>query len=136
MWLDTFSQAHPSLPLGHWRARLPELYACWDEARVLVYARGADSADGMIAVSRQGQLRCLFVARAIQGSGAGSALLHRVLEEYPGLAVRVLEENLVARYFFQRHGFREQQRSFCPVARQEQLLMERAGDAGVARRSA
>lgn len=128
LWMDTFSQAHPSLPLCYWRARLPDLHRCWGEETVLVYCSGGtDRADGMIATSKGGELTCLFVARALQGTGAGSDLLSGVLGTQPWLSVCVLEENLGARYFFQRHGFREHERRYCPVARQDQLLMHRAG---------
>ncbi len=87
--------------------------------------RGLERADGLIAVNRDGELCCLFVARAAQGSGAGSLLLEHLLEEGHVSRARILEENLGGRFFLQRHGFVEVDRNSNPVAGQQELLMER-----------
>jgi ribosomal protein S18 acetylase RimI-like enzyme len=53
----------------------------------------------------------LFVDPTLQGCGVGSMLLDTALRKFPGRVVLdVFEENKSARAFYEKHGFREQDR--------------------------
>ncbi|WP_237059831.1 GNAT family N-acetyltransferase [Microbulbifer sediminum] len=126
LWIDTFSEAHPSLPRRFWEARRPVFYRALAAETVRVFSRcGLVRPDGLVSVSSDGELQCLFVARALQGTGAGSLLLDHVVEENRVRSVRVLEENLGGRFFLQRYGFIETGREANPVAGQQELVMYR-----------
>ena len=126
LWLDTFQHAHPSLPTSYWvqqetHARL----CCAVDGGGRVYCeRDRERADGFALVSRSGELLLIFVSRALQCRGAGSALLAEAERLHQQLWVAVLEENLGARYFFQTHGFVEQDRHYMADAGQHVLQME------------
>jgi GNAT superfamily N-acetyltransferase len=65
---------------------------------------------------RCAELYALYVAPGWWSTGTGRALMHRVLDEtrsegYPRITVWVLERNARARRFYERAGFRLQDRS-------------------------
>jgi ribosomal protein S18 acetylase RimI-like enzyme len=68
-------------------------------------------------------LGLLIVAPGAQGQGVGSELMSLAKRGRPQLHVSLLEENLRARYFCQKHGFVEMERQLCRDTGQEQLLM-------------
>ena len=125
IWLDTFRHAHPSLPDAYWAQQEPLVRRwCGDSSGGRVYcARHRDRADGFALVSPVGEVLLIFVSRALQGRGAGSALLSEAARKHPHLWAAVLEENLGARYFFQTHGFEEQERRYQADASQHRLEM-------------
>lgn len=128
IWLDTHSHAHASLPDSYWAQQEPQVRAwCSAGCGGLVYcARERDRADGFALASHAGELLLIFVSRALQGRGAGSALMAAAAPKQPQLWVSVLEENLGARYFFQTHGFVEQERRYQADVGQHLLQMEAA----------
>ena len=128
IWLDTFRHAHPSLPESYWAQQAGQVrHWCQDFRAGRVYcARDRDRPDGFALVGPGGELLLIFVSRALQGRGAGSALMAEAARQHTQLWVAVLEENLGARYFFQTHGFLEQERRFQADAGQHLLQMEAA----------
>jgi ribosomal protein S18 acetylase RimI-like enzyme len=68
------------------------------------------------AQSLTAELYALYVAPAYWSTGAGRALMGRVLEEaqaegYPRILLWVLEQNAQARRFYERAGFRQRDRT-------------------------
>jgi ribosomal protein S18 acetylase RimI-like enzyme len=67
----------------------------------------ADALAGFIAL-RDRHIDQLYVDPSCQRGGAGSALLERALASAPGrITLDVFEDNLGARAFYEKHGFRE-----------------------------
>jgi GNAT superfamily N-acetyltransferase len=65
---------------------------------------------------RRAELYALYVTPGWWSTGTGRALMHRVLEEtrredYPRIVLWVLAQNVRARRFYERAGFRPQGRS-------------------------
>ena len=126
LWLDTFQHAHPSLPESYWaqqESRVRNWCKCVGAGWVYC-AQDKKRPDGFVLISNSGELLVLFISRAQQGRGAGSALLAEAAQKHPQLWLAVLEENLGARYFFQTHGFVEQDRHYMADAGQHVLQME------------
>jgi GNAT superfamily N-acetyltransferase len=70
----------------------------------------ADAMAGFIALTDR-HVDQLYVDPSRQRGGAGSALLERALANAPGrITLDVFEENLGARAFYEKHGFRARHR--------------------------
>ncbi|WP_346838273.1 GNAT family N-acetyltransferase [Microbulbifer sp. SAOS-129_SWC] len=112
LWLYSVITAHPSLPRDYWRARLAAFRRdCLDADYCLVYTeRGHRSADGFALVAGDDTLKFLCVTPALAGHGAGAALMEATKRACPQLQAHLLQENLLGRYFLQRHGFVETER--------------------------
>lgn len=112
LWLYSVITAHPNLPRHYWHARLQEFRRqCLGADRCLVYSEpGHCAADGFAVVARDRSLVFLCVTPALAGRGGGSELMRAAKLGRPQLQATLLQENLVGRYFLQRHGFVEVER--------------------------
>lgn len=71
---------------------------------------------------KERQLHQLFVLPAAQGQGVGSALLEHAMSQLEhGMWLSVFAENVVARRFYNQHGFHEGEHSLHPQTRQETI---------------
>ncbi|WP_193163397.1 GNAT family N-acetyltransferase [Microbulbifer hainanensis] len=125
LWLYSVITAHPSVPRHYWQSRLGDFRRrCKVSECSLVYTAGKHrSADGFAAVDRDGALTFLCVTPSEAGHGIGSALMEAVKRSQPQLEARLLQENLLGRYFLQQHGFVETERQPNPAAGQAEILM-------------
>jgi GNAT superfamily N-acetyltransferase len=93
--------------------RVPEIvgYASYGPERDVNGTPGLCPADAGSPDACVAELYALYVAPAWWSTGIGRALMERVLSEvrgegYPRIALWVLEENMRARRFYERSGFR------------------------------
>ncbi|MFV8782895.1 GNAT family N-acetyltransferase [Microbulbifer sp. SA54] len=139
LWFHLACTSHPSLPLDFWREQQEavrrELVGALgrpgkkgnpagEPLTHWVYTLpGSQAAEGLVTVSKEGQVRSIFVSPAAQRQGIGSALIAQAKFGKAQLEAAVLEENLGGRYFLQQHGFVETSRRFCAAANQEEVVM-------------
>jgi GNAT superfamily N-acetyltransferase len=75
----------------------------WPDCTIIGAERDGDLV-GVIAF-REGRVEQLYVMPAAQGQGIGSALLEIAKAAYPQLCLWTFQRNVVARRFFEGHGF-------------------------------
>lgn len=129
LWLYSVITAHPSLPRDYWRRQLAEFRRdCIRAGCSLVYSEaGHRSADGFAVVGRTGDLVFICVTPACAGRGVGSALMEAIKRNHAYLEARLLQENLLGRYFLQQHGFVESERRTDATTGRIEILMRYDG---------
>ncbi len=76
---------------------------------------------------RNGHLDQLFIDPAYQMRGLGTFLLGAAMERAPGAeTLNVFEQNIPARRFYEKHGFREVEKFLNEEARSIELIYRRA----------
>lgn len=79
------------------------------------------------AACRNVHLDQLFIDPAYQMRGLGTRMLRAAIERTPGAeTLNVFEQNIAARQFYEKHGFREVERFLNEEARSIELLYRRA----------
>ena len=119
-WHATFApRLHPQ-PRHHWRRRFLDDYS--HQAEIWLAPHSTAVAGFLVLLPEAGWLEQLFVAPPYQRRGLGRALLALARFRCPasptghgGLALDTPVENLPAREFYRRHGFRAQQIGFDTV---------------------
>ncbi|WP_308364620.1 MULTISPECIES: GNAT family N-acetyltransferase [unclassified Microbulbifer] len=126
LWLKVVCDAHPSVPRSYWEGQSDYFrQSCLQGNTAWVY-QDSESREitGLVALGGDDQLATLFVVPWARDRGTGSALMARAKQGRSLLWVVVLEENLLARYFCQKHHFVEVDREACGETGQNRLLME------------
>lgn len=136
LWLHLACSGHPSLPISYWeqegrlmRRRLQEQCRFGGKQTLAtsnhwVYTRtGSNIPEGLVTITENRQVETIFVSPGEQGRGVGSELMTQAKFGRIQLETKVLEENLRGRYFLQRHGFCEAERTFNSAANQDEIFM-------------
>ena len=76
----------------------------------LVWVADDGKVRGFLAVEED-YIHALYVARGARGHGIGALLLSRVKADHARLSLYTFVANVGARRFYERHGFREVERS-------------------------
>lgn len=105
LWLTTTIEAHPFVDKSYWlesEALVRDVYLPDAETWI---AEKDGALLGFISIMKRQFIGALFVTRAAQGYGVGSALIEKAKTLYPILLLEVYKENANAVGFYLKHGF-------------------------------
>ncbi|MFA0809681.1 GNAT family N-acetyltransferase [Microbulbifer epialgicus] len=114
LWLHAAVNSHPSLPRQFWLDHAAQFRRdCRQANRCLVFTgRHSAVAEAFITLLDGDRIAYLCVSPIFSGCGIGSNLIAAASEGKSQLLAQVLRENLRTRYFLQKHGFVETERSY------------------------
>lgn len=114
LWLHAAANSHPSLPRQFWIDHVAQFRLDFRQASLCLVFTGRHSAvaEAFITLLEQGRIAYLCVSPLFSGCGIGASLITIAGHGKPLLHTQVLRENLRTRYFLQKHGFVETERSY------------------------
>ncbi|BBM01290.1 hypothetical protein [Microbulbifer sp. GL-2] len=114
LWLHAAANSHPSLPRQFWIDHVVQFRRDFRQASLSLVFTGRHSAvaEAFIALLGQDRIAYLCVSPLFSGCGIGASLITAAGRGKPLLQAQVLRENLRTRYFLQKHGFVETERSY------------------------
>lgn len=103
IWLNENIRAHSFIDNAYWISNLEYVKEALKQAEVYVYERGGDIV-GFIGLNGN-YIEGIFVDRAFQSEGIGSALIEYAKAKYAILTLNVYEKNKKALSFYIKQGF-------------------------------
>ncbi|WP_445355339.1 GNAT family N-acetyltransferase [Microbulbifer sp. EKSA008] len=126
LWLHASANSHPSIPRQFWVDRIAQFRKdCRSATQCLVYTdRNNAVAEAFITLLSDGTVTHLCVSPLFTGCGIGTNLISAIRDRRYPLKAEVLRENLRTRYFLQKHGFVEVERSYHVEYGQHSISMQ------------
>lgn len=104
IWLNENIRAHSFIDKSYWISNFEYVKNALQQTEVYVYERGGDIV-GFIGLNRN-YIEGIFVGRAFQSGGIGSALIEYAKAKHSVLTLNVYEKNKRALSFYIKQGFK------------------------------
>ena len=108
--LSGFIDETPWMPRIHTRAQDVAFAGMMIDRGWVTVAQAPAGVAGFVA-RNGGEIHALYVGADARGAGCGSALLQSMMEQAPALTLWSFQVNAPARAFYDKHGFREVERT-------------------------